>query len=81
MQIKFIKCRNCGEVFQADPGNSSISLRLTAVGAAIGAIVGSIVPGIGTALGAMMGAKCAADAMKSGCICPRCGKINDDNGS
>ena len=74
--MKNIKCRNCGEVFQADPGNSSLKLKSVAAGSAIGAVVGSVLPGIGTVLGAMMGAKCVVDAMKSGCKCPRCGKVN-----
>ena len=74
--MKNVRCHNCEEVFQADPGISSFSFRWAATGIAIGAIIGSVLPGIGTGLGAIMGAKCVADAMKSGCKCTRCGKFN-----
>ena len=78
-QVKIIKCRNCGTCYKVDPDIPAFSPKLLAIGAVIGAVVGSILPGIGTGLGAMMGTKCVADAMKSGCICPRCGRINDSN--
>ena len=77
IQVKIIKCRNCGTYFKGDPDNLAFSPKLIAAGVAIGAIVGSILPGIGTGLGGMMGAKCVADAMRGSCYCPRCGEVDN----
>ena len=80
-QVKIIKCRNCGTSFKVDPHNPAFSPKLIAAGAAIGVVVGSIIPGIGTGLGGMMGTKCVVDAMRRCCVCPRCGRFSDVDGS
>ena len=81
IQVKIIKCLNWGTQFKIDLDIPAFSPKLIAAGVAIGAVVGSILPGIGTGLGGMMGAKCVVDAMRGSCVCPKCGELNDVDGS